>query len=121
MVVRLTKTIIESIDDTDTKRLKLIRIVSKDEGAVITLELPEVLCETLKANDAVAVTMDKKEMKKGEKSKLYMEGKVFRTSEGDDLNVIATAGGLRLTVSISKPTAAQKTTFDTDKLFFVIQ
>lgn len=121
MVVRLRNTVIESIEDTDTKRLKLIRIVSKEEGAAITLELPEALCETLNTSDSVAITMDSKALTKGEKSKLYMEGKVFRTGDENDLNVIVTSGGLRLTVTISKPTAAQRATFDADKLFFMIQ
>lgn len=121
MVVRLRDTVIESIEDTDTKRLKLLRIVSKKEGATITLELPDVLCETLNTSDSVAVTIDSKALTKGEKSKLYMEGKVFRTGGETDLNVVATAGGLRLTVIIADPTAAQRSTFDADRLFFMIQ
>ncbi|NHI83232.1 MAG: hypothetical protein EAX81_02865 [Candidatus Thorarchaeota archaeon] len=121
MVVRLKNTVIESIEDADTKRLKLIHIVSKDEGAAITLELPEALCETLNTNDSVTVTLDSKALTKGENSRLYMEARVFRTDGEDELNVIAAAGGLRLTLLMNKPTTVQKATFDADKLFFVIQ
>lgn len=121
MVVRLRSAVIESIENTETKRLKLIQISSKEEGALVSIELPEALCDTLKPQDSVVVVMDSKPLVKGAKSKLYIESKVFRTSGDSDLNVVGTVGGLRLTVSLSKPTTAQRNTFDSERIYFIIQ
>jgi len=121
MVVRLRSAVIESIENTETKRLKIVKISSKEEGASVSIELPEALCDTLRPQDSVVVVMDSKPLAKGEKSKLYLESKVFRTSGDNDLDVIGTVGGLRLTIALSKPTAAQRTTFDTEKIYFMIQ
>ncbi len=121
MVVRLRDAVIESIDDTETKRLRLVQISSKEEGANITLELPEALCDTLNPQDSIVVVIDSKPLARGEKSRLYLESKVFRTSDNGGLNVIGAIGGLRLVVNLTKPTAAQRNTFDSDKVYFMIQ
>lgn len=120
MVVRLKSTIIESIEDTETKRLKIVKLVSKDDGAQVTMELPEVLCDTMSPRDEVTVIVDSKPIPRGDAARLYAEGKVFRIKEEDGVEVTGTVGGLRITLSLSKPTAAQLKTFDSDKFLIAV-
>ena len=121
MVVRLKDTIIESIKDTETRRLKLLSLSSKSEGASITLELPDALSSTLGVNENVTVTLDSKPILKGESAKLYVEGTVFRKSADDGLEVIGSVGGLRLVLNLAKPTASQVNTFDEEKFYMTLK
>jgi hypothetical protein len=121
MVIRLKDTVIESVDDTETRRLKLIKMSSKTDGATITLELPEALSGTLNLGEKVDVVIDSKEIVKGENSKLYVEGTLFKKSDSDGLDIIGSIGGLRLVLSIAKATPAQTKTFDSGKFFMVIK
>ncbi|MHA1576356.1 MAG: hypothetical protein ACTSU3_03250 [Candidatus Thorarchaeota archaeon] len=121
MVIRLKDTVIESVDDTETRRLKLIKMTSKTDGAIITLELPEALCGTMSLGETVNVVIDSKEIVKGEDSKLYAEGTIFKKSDDDDLEIIGSIGGLRLVLTLTKATPSQKRTFDSDKFYIVIK
>lgn len=121
MVVRLKDTVIESVDDTETRRLKLIKMSSKTDGATITLELPEALSGTMSAGETVSITIDSKEITTGAGSKLYVEGTIFKKSTTDNFEIIGSIGGLRLVLSMAKATPSQIKTFDSEKFFMAIK
>lgn len=121
MVIRLKDTVIESVDDTETRRLKLIKMSSKANGATITLELPEALSGTLSLGEIVDVVIDSKEIVKGEDSKLYVEGGLFKKSDDDGLEIIGSIGGLRLVLTLSKATPVQVKTFDSTQFYMAIK
>ncbi len=121
MVIRLKDTVIESVDDTETRRLKLIKMSSKTDGATITLELPEALSRTLGSGETVSVVIDSKEIAKGQDSRLYVEGSIFKKSDSDNLEIIGSIGGLRLVLTLTKATPSQIKTFDSDKFFMAIK
>ncbi|MFX0106707.1 MAG: hypothetical protein ACFE7R_00310 [Candidatus Hodarchaeota archaeon] len=120
MVIRLKDVTMELAEDVETKRLRILSVTSKTDGAKLTLELPEALCEALDPEKPVSVVVDSKPIPRGEKARLYMQGKVFRVKEENGLEMVGTIGGLRLTVSLSKPTAVQKKTFEAMDLFLMI-
>ena len=120
MVIRIKGGIIDQIEDTETKRLKLLKISSPTEKAILTIELPEALSSVFKPQDIIDVKIDSKPMLKGEKAKLYVEGSVFNIDENDEIQVTGTLGGLRLTILIGNPTPAKRKTFESDKLFLMI-
>ncbi len=120
MVVRLKGTIVESVEDTETRKLKLLKMVCKEEGARVVLELPEVLSDQMKAKDAVLMIIDSKPISRGKNAKLYAEGKVFRINEDSGMEVVGTIGGLRLVLTLSNPSTSQKNTFSTDRFFLAI-
>ena len=120
MVIRLKNATVDSIEDTETKRLKVVRMIAKEEGARISLELPEVLSGTIKLRDEVTVIFDSKPIARGENAKLYAEGKVFRIRDENGIEVTGTVGGLRMTLDLSNPTAAQRKTFDQNSFLVAI-
>jgi hypothetical protein len=120
MVIRLKNAVIDSVEETETRRLKLLKVSSKSEGATFTLELPEALCDALNTNDAISVVIDSKPIPRGEKAKLYVEGGVFKKNVKDGLELIGSIGGLRLILSIGKPSPNQSGTFSSDKFFLAI-
>jgi hypothetical protein len=117
MVIRLKDAIIDSIEETETRRLKLLRVSSKKNGATLSLELPDALCDTLKPNDSVTVIIDSKPIAKGEQAKLYVESIVFKKSEKNGIEVFGSVGGLRLIFSLGKATPAQSNVFNSGKFF----
>lgn len=121
MVIRLKDAKIDSIEDTETRRLKIIKISSKSEGANLTLELPEALCENMNTDDSVSIIIDSKEIAKGKDSKLYLEGSVFKKNDKEGLEVTGSIGGLRLVVSLAKATTNQASSFDDDKFFLALK
>ena len=120
MVVRIKGGVIDQIEDTETKYLKLLKISSQIEKSSLTLEIPEVLCSTFASQDNVDIKIDSKPILKGEKAKLYMEGTVFRIKDNAEMEITGTLGGLKLTIAIGNPTPAKRKTFETDKLFLTI-
>jgi hypothetical protein len=120
MVIRLKNAVIDSVEETETGKLKLLKMSSKSDGATLTLELPDALCDTLKANDSISVLIDSKPITKGEQAKLYAEGSVFKKMAKDNLEIIGSIGGLRLVLSIAKATPSQSNTFSSDKFFLAI-
>jgi hypothetical protein len=120
MVIRLKNAIVDSIEDTETKRLKVIKMIAKEDGARVSLELPEVLSGTMNPRDEVTVIIDSKPIARGDSAKLYAEGKVFRIRDDKGIEVTGTVGGLRMTLDLSSPTAAQRKTFDQDKFLIAI-
>jgi hypothetical protein len=120
MVIRLKKAVIDSVDETETRRLKILKVSSKSEGATFTLELPDALCDALNTNNSISVVIDSKPIPKGEQAKLYVEGDVFKKNMKEGLEVIGSVGGLRLILSIGKPTPSQNKTFSSDKFFLAI-
>ena len=121
MVIRLKDTVIDSIEDTETRRLKIIKISSKSEEANLTLELPEALCESMNTGDSVSIIIDSKEIVKGKDSKLYLEGNIFKKSNNEGLEVTGSIGGLRLVVKLAKATTNQASSFDGDKFFLAVK
>lgn len=117
LAVRIKGALIVSIDDTETRRLKLLKLTSKTEGAKLSLELPEALCSSFKERDTVDIVIDSKPIAKGPQAKLYMEGNIFRMSETDGIEIIGTIGGLRLVLSLKILTPAKKKTFDTGRFY----
>jgi hypothetical protein len=120
MVIRLKNATVDSIEDTETKRLKVVRMIAKDEGARMSLELPEVLSGTMKLRDEVTVIFDSKPIARGKNAKLYAEGKVFRIRGENGIEITGTVGGLRMILDLNSPTAAQRKTFDQDKFLVAI-
>ena len=121
MVIRLKDTVIESVDDTETRRLKLIKMSSKTDGATITLELPEALSGTMGLGESVSVVIDSKEIATGGSSKLYVEGTVFKKSDTDNFEIIGSIGGLRLVLTMAKATPTQIKTFDSERFYMAIK
>ncbi|MHA2423180.1 MAG: hypothetical protein ACXAEF_00185 [Candidatus Thorarchaeota archaeon] len=117
MPVKIKDATINSIEDTETKKLKILKMVSKTEGASLTIELPDALCDPFAVKDIVAVSIGSEELTRGEKSKLYAEGTVFKMNESDGLEVVGTIGGLRFVLNLSSPKPAQRKTFDSEKFF----
>ncbi|MHA1910030.1 MAG: hypothetical protein ACW98Y_22245 [Candidatus Thorarchaeota archaeon] len=58
MVIRLKDATIDSIEGTETKNLKLVKISSKVAGATLELELPEALCERIDKSNTISVVID---------------------------------------------------------------
>ena len=121
MVIRIKDTVIESVEDTETRRLKLIKMSSKTDGATITLELPEALSGTMGLGENVSIVIDSKEIVKGEASKLYVEGTIFKKTEADNLEIIGSIGGLRLVLTLQKATPTQMKTFESEKFYMAIK
>jgi hypothetical protein len=120
MVIRLKTAVIDSVEETETRRLKLLKVSSKGDGATLTLELPDALCDTLNANDSITVVIDSKPITKGEQAKLYVESSVFKKLEKNGLEVIGSVGGLRLVFTLGKATASQSNIFNSEKFFLAI-
>jgi len=120
MVIRLKTAVIESVEETETRRLKLLKVSSKSEGATLTLELPDALCDTLNTNDSITVVIDSKPITKGEQAKLYVESSVFKKMEKNGLEVIGSVGGLRLVFTLGKSTPSQSSIFNSEKFFLAI-
>jgi hypothetical protein len=120
MVIQLKSAVIDSIDETETRRLKLLKVSSKSDSATLTLELPDALCDALKANDSITVVIDSKPITKGEKAKLYVESSVFKKQEKNGLEVIGSVGGLRLVFTLGKATPSQSNVFSSKKFFLAI-
>ena len=120
MVVRLKDSKIDSIEETETRRLKLITLTSKSDGAALTIELPDVLCSGLTAKETVNVVIDSKPISKGSSAKLYVEGTIFKKSDDGSLEIVGSIGGLRLVLNLNKATSAQIKTFDSDKFYLTL-
>ena len=120
MVIRLKDAVIDSVEETETRRLKLLKVSSKSESATLTLELPDALCDTLNTNDAITVVIDSKPITKGEQAKLYVESSVFKKLEKNGLEVIGSVGGLRLVLTLSKVTPSQSNIFNSENFFLAI-
>lgn len=120
MVVRLKNTIITSIEDTETKKLKLIKMVDKEDGASIELELPKALSDIFELKETVSIQIDSEPISKGEDARLYAEGTVFKTKHEDDMEVVGTLGGLRLVLVLDDPKPSQIKTFESQKIYISI-
>ncbi|PNX52398.1 MAG: hypothetical protein BV458_09775 [Thermoplasmata archaeon M9B2D] len=121
MVIRFKNTIIDAVEDAETRRLKILKISSKAEGVSLTLELPEALCGSLTVGDNIGIIIDSKPIPAGESSKLYVEGNVFKRTNKEGLEVVGSIGGLRLVVTLAKATPSQSSTFDSDKFYMTIK
>jgi hypothetical protein len=121
MVIKFKDTSIDSIEETETRRLKTLKMSSKTEGVTLTLELPEALFGALAVGDTVGVTIDSKPIPAGESSKLYVEGNVFKKSGKDGLEVVGSIGGLRLVLNLVKSTPSQSSTFDSEKFYMTLK
>ncbi len=117
MPVRIKDAVINSIEITETKKLRVLKMMSKTEGASLTIELPDALCDPFRVKDSVDITISSEEITRGEKSKLYAEGTVFKMDESEGLVVVGTLGGLRFVLTLSSPKPAQRKTFESEKLF----
>ena len=120
MVVKLKGSVIDAIEETEAKKLKLLRISSKTDGATVSLELPDALCDALNVRDTINLVIDSKPILKGEQAKLYAEGTVFKIEEEGDFEMIGTIGGLRLVLKLSKPKPIQRETFDSKRFYLAL-
>ncbi|MGQ4910598.1 MAG: hypothetical protein ACTSV3_01235 [Candidatus Thorarchaeota archaeon] len=121
MVIRLKDAIVESIQETETRRLKLLKLSSRSEGASISVELPDALSSTIAPNEPIGVIIDSKPIPKGESARLYVEGSVFKRSEDNGLRVVGSIGGLRIVIDLAKATASQINTFASEKFYMVLK
>ncbi|MFX1559916.1 MAG: hypothetical protein ACFFBL_04975 [Promethearchaeota archaeon] len=120
MVIRLKNAVIDSVEETETRRLKILKVSSKSDSATLTLELPDALCDALNTNDAITVVIDSKPITKGEQAKLYVESSVFKRMEKNGLEVVGSVGGLRLVFTLGKVTPSQSNIFSSEKFFLAI-
>ncbi len=118
MVIRLKSALIEQIEDTETRNLKHLRIVATEDGASLMVELPIALCEGLAPNQTVDVVIDGGPIPKGEQSKVYLRGSVFKYAEKKGLHVVGSMGGLRLVLNLPKVTPVRRKTFE-NGIFYV--
>lgn len=95
-------------------------MISKTEGASLTIELPDALCDPFKVKDSVVITIDSEEITRGEKAKLYTEGTVFKMDEMEGLEVVGTIGGLRFVLNLNSPKPTQRKVFDSEKIFMAL-
>ena len=121
MPLRIKDATIISIEDTETKKLRILKANSKEDGFSLSLELPDALCDPFNTKDTISITIDSEEIARGEKAKLYAEGKVFKLDDSSDLSVVATFGGLRGVLQLSSPKPAQRKTFDSEKIFLSLE
>ncbi|MFW9931110.1 MAG: hypothetical protein ACFFDR_00430 [Candidatus Thorarchaeota archaeon] len=121
MPLRIKDATITSIEDTETKKLKILKAVSKEEGVTLSLEMPEALCDPFHVKDTIEIVIDSEEIVKGDKAKLYAEGTVFKMDDSSsNLSVVAAFGGLRLVLEIASPKPAQRKIFDSQKVFLTL-
>ncbi len=120
LVIRLKDAVIDSVEETETRRLKILKVSSKSDNATLTLELPDALCDTLNTNDSITVVIDSKPIVKGEQAKLYVESSVFKKLEKNGLEVIGSVGGLRLVFTLGKTTPSQSNIFSSERFFLAI-
>ncbi|MBD3405586.1 MAG: hypothetical protein GF411_05565 [Candidatus Lokiarchaeota archaeon] len=121
MAIRLNSSIVETIEDTETKKLKLIKIRDKEVDASIELELPKALSDTFQIKEEVSVVIDSEEIPKGESARLYGEGTIFKMKHEEPFEVVATLGGLRLIIEITKPKKSQTKAFEKHNFFIAIK
>lgn len=121
MPLRIKDATITSIEDTETKKLKILKAVSKEEGVTLSFELPDALCDPFHVKDSLSITIDSEEITRGEKGKLYAEGTVFKKDDSTDLSLVATFGGLRLVLEVISPKPAQLKTFDSERIFLSLE
>jgi hypothetical protein len=119
MPLRIKDTTIVSIEETETKKMKILRMASKAEEMNLSLEVPEALSEPFHVKDNVIVTIDSEEISRGEKTKLYLEGTIFRINETSGLSVVAGFGGLRLVLDMASPKPTQSKIFSSGKTIFL--
>ncbi len=120
MVIRIKGATIDAIEATETKRLKNVKISSKEAGISLTLDLPDALSGGFSVKETVEVIIDSNEIAKGEKARLYAEGSIFRIKTGEPFQVIGTIGGLRVEIKIDAATPAKKRTFESDGFYLAI-
>ncbi|MDF1537369.1 MAG: hypothetical protein P1Q69_00480 [Candidatus Thorarchaeota archaeon] len=120
MSVRIKDATIISIEDAETKKLKMLKITSKLENATLTLEIPDALCDPFNVKDLVAVTISSEPIPRGEKAKLYAEGTVFKVNEAENFEVVVTIGGLRMEFEMPSPKPTQRKAFDSEKIFLAL-
>ena len=117
MVIRIKDAKISSIDESETKRLRVVKLESKADGVSLTLEVPEALSTKIEESNTLDVVIDSKPITRGPKALLYLEGKVFRQHDNKEFEAVATMGGLRLVVKMIKATPAKKKTFDSETVY----
>ncbi|MFO7837176.1 MAG: hypothetical protein R6V83_11005 [Candidatus Thorarchaeota archaeon] len=120
MVVKLENAVIESMEETETKNLRLLEITSEGGNARLSLELPEVLCETLDQEKPIDVHISPRETKKGSRSNIYAKGTIFKLEDEEELRVVGSIGGLRLVVSIEDASSTEKRSFESGEFYIAI-
>jgi hypothetical protein len=118
--LRIKDAVITSIEDAETKRLKILKMSSKEMGANLTLEVPRVLSDPFTVKEGVSIVIDSDEITKGEKSSFYAEGTIFKIDDSENLSVVATFGGLRFVLELSSPKPSQRKIFDSEKIFLTL-
>ena len=120
MSVRIKDAIIGSIEDGETKKLKVMKMTSKIENATLILELPDALCDPFNVKDIISVTISPEPVPRGDKAKFYAEGVVFKIDDGENFKAIVTIGGLRLEYEMPSPKPTQRKAFDSEKIFIAL-
>ena len=120
MVVKLENAKIESMEETETKNLRLLEISSREGKAKLTLELPEVLCETLDSEEPVDVHFSPRETKRGSQSSIYAKGTIFKMKGNEDLRVVGSIGGLRMVLSIKGASSTERRSFESEEFYIAI-
>ncbi len=120
MPLRVKDAMITDIENTETKKLRVLRMTSKEEGIALSIELPEALCGPFHVKDMVSVIIDSEELTKGEGAKLYAEGTVFKIDDSSGLSVTITFGGLRLMLTLPSPKPSHRKIFDSKNIFLAI-
>ncbi len=97
------RAVVESIDETETRRLKRIKIVSRDGGMTVLMELPEALCESIGENQEIEVTIETDGSADAEGTRLYVRGTVFRRKGTHTNEIVGSVGGLRVILIFAEP------------------
>ena len=121
MTIRIKGVKVQSVEDTETKRLKIVKLDSKSDGITLTLEVPEALCAKIADSKTLDVVIDSKPITRGKKSILYMEGTVFKQKDNKEFEAVATMGGLRLVIVLKNATPAKKKIFDSESIFLALE
>ncbi len=120
MPVKLKDVTIESITQTEAKKMKLVKAVCKRAGMTLSLELPEVLSNRMNINETIEVHIDKKPIAMGEKARVYGEGIIFKIRREGPFELVATVGGLRFVFTASELTESERNTFENDRFYFAL-
>ncbi len=120
MVVILKDVTVESINETEVKKLKIIRGVSNSVGVRFSLELPEVFSSRLRVGENIEIHIDKAPIPAGDRAKIHGEGTVFRIKGENPFELIATVGGLRLILTAPQFTESERSTFEGGRFYFAL-
>lgn len=120
MVIRIKGANIDTVEETDTRRLMSVKISSKEAGFSMTMDLPDALSSSFQPKDSVDVIIDSEPISQGERARLHVESQIFKIKSGENMEIIGSVGGLRIEIILKKTTPARKKTFESEKFYLAM-